>query len=800
MNFFKIFIISSLLNISIIQAQTNQFDLPVANSDNVFSIFSNPAGLGTNRGIQLLYANGYDKKDFQDIYTFALNAGNFGFAYQENTEGGINFSRYSLGAGWKMGRMMKMGFSYSWNTNGSLPDGLSLGYLFRPNRIISIGLVGNFLNEPSAKKPDYQAGISFRPFNNRLTISADALFQKVTNSDYFDDVDWRLNIDTEFLDGITLRGSYSEDYMGLGLGIAFKFGRIGSYNSFDSDKKFSNGNAHIQTSTQYFRSIFHKPEPKTVHLTLKGSIIEQNRGWGIFSSQKLTIYQFGKIIQKLKNDDTVSGIVLEIDGFRAGYAKIQEMTNFLKNFKESGKELIVYAKYLNTRQYLLAAEADKIYLHPAGQLNLTGIQFTSMFIKGTLDKLGIVAELEHIKEYKTASDMFTRDSMSQYQREVINSFADQFYADIVDEISQKRNIQKDSLRVIIDNGPYLTEDAKELGLIDTFYYWDELKSFFEEDENSNNLISYSSYSMLKPYEYDWEVTPKEKIALIYATGTIMTGESGSEFYVGETMGDNTIASAIRNARENKDIKAIVLRINSGGGFAFASEIIWREVALTTTGENKKPVIVSMSDIAASGGYFIACPADEIFANPATTTGSIGIYSGKVNLNGLFEKLGIKFQHIKRGENAGMYTSTRGFTDKEREKMIYTMEGGYDRFITRVAEGRDMTKDEVDDIGRGRVWTGRQGVEKGIVDKLGGLFDAIEAAEKRVGIEEDEKYGILILPEYGFKWPFSNNSILESQIADQLPSEITQLIKMGYKFHSAEDEPYMYLMPYEIIIE
>jgi len=789
----------SLITISI--AQTIDFQSPSANSDNVYSILTNPAGLGTDRGVQLLYASQYDTNGFQNVHTFAFNLGHMGFAYQENKEDGNNFGRYSLGTGWKIGKMMKMGVSYSWNTNGNLADGLSLGYLFRPHKMISFGFNGNFLNEPKSKKPDFQAGISFRPFGNRLTISADAFFTNEGTNHYFDYVDWRLNIDTEPLDGILLRGSYNKDYLGLGLGLTFKFGQLGSFYSLSSENIFDRGSAYIQTSSQYFRNFAATPKPKTVHFVLRGSVIEQNRGWGLFASTKLTVYQFAKIIEKLIDDKTVSGIVLEIDGFSAGYAKIQEMTNFLREFKETGKELYVYAEKLNTRQYLLAAEADKIFMHPAGHLNLTGIQFTSMFIKGTLDKLGIVAELEHIKEYKSASEMFTRDSMSQYQREVINSFADQFYADIVGEISSKRNIKKDSLKAIIDNGPYLSEDAKSLGLIDEFYYRDELKSYFDDENNSNSLISYYEYNLFKPYEYDWEVLPKEKIAVVYATGTIMTGDNGNEFYVGETMGDNTIANAIRYARENKDIKAIVLRIDSGGGLAFASEIIWREVALTTTGENKKPLIVSMSDIAASGGYFIAAPADEIFANPATTTGSIGIYSGKVNLKGLFDKLGIKFQHIKRGENAGMYTSTRGFTEKERERMIYTMEGGYDRFISRVAEGREMTIEEVNEIGRGRVWTGKQGLEKGIVDKLGGLFDAIEAAEKRACIEEDEDYGVLMLPKYGFVWPIGGSDfVMDSNIYSQLPEELQQLIQYGYKFKSFENEPYLYMMPYDLIIE
>jgi len=510
----------SLITISL--AQTIDSQSSIANSDNVFSILTNPAGLGTDRGFQLLYATQYNEIDFQNIHTFAFNLGYLGFAYQENKEGGIDFSRYSLGTGWKSGKMMKMGVSYSWNTNGNLADGLSLGYLFRPHKMISFGLNGNFLNEPKSKKPDYQAGISFRPFSNRFTLSADAYFTNDNGSDYFDDTEWRVQIETEPVDGILLKGTYSDDYFGLGLGLAFKYGVFGSFNSFDSKDKFENGNAFIQTSSQNFRSFAATPKPKTVHFVLRGSVIEQNRGWGLFASTKLTVYQFAKIIEKLIDDKTVSGIVLEIDGFSAGYAKIQEMTNFLREFKETGKELYVYAEKLNTRQYLLAAEADKIFMHPAGHLNLTGIQFISMFIKGTLDKLGIVAELE---------------------------------------------------------------------------------------------------------------------------------------------------------------------------------------------------------------------------------------------------------------------------------------GGYDRFISRVAEGREMTKEEVNEIGRGRVWTGKQGLEKGIVDKLGGLFDAIEAAEKRAGIEEDEDYGVLMLPKYGFVWPIGGSDfVMDSNIYTQLPEELQQLIQYGYKFKSFENEPYLYMMPYDLIIE
>ncbi len=791
----------ALLNFSTLNAQGNQFNIPLANSDNVFSLFSNPAGLGTSRDFQMLVAQGYDKNEFQDIYSVALSLGNIGFAYQGNNTGESDFNRYTLGAGWKIGRLMKMGFSYSWNSSGKMPDGLSLGYLVRPHKMISFGFNGNFLNEPNLRKPEYSSGVSLRPFGDRFTLSTDALFSKIGKSDYFDDIEWQLNLETEPLDGVLLSGTYSEDFLGFGLSFAFNHGAVGSVNLFDKDNNFSTGSAYLHTSSQYFRSVIIDPKPRFIHFKLSGPVIEQNRGWGIFSKKQLTVFQFGQILKGLNEDKSVKGIVLELDKINAGYAKIQELSGLITKFKQHGKEVFVYSTYLGTREYLLASVADKIFMNPAGQLNLTGIQFTAMFLKGTLDKLGIVAELEHIKEYKSASEMFTRDSMSQYQREVINSIADQFSEDIIMEISENRGIERETLKEIINNGPYVASNAKDLKLVDDIFYADQMKEFVETENETYRYQAFGSYKLLKPYKYEWEIIPPEKIAIIYATGSIVSGRNSNDFIFGETMGDKSIAGAIRKARKNKNVKVIILRIDSGGGFAVASEIIWREVAQTTKGENKKPIIVSMSDAAASGGYFIACAADEIYADPATITGSIGIYTGKVNLDGLYKKLGINFQHIKRGDNAGLYTSTRGFTDGERQQIIKNMEHGYDRFISSVAEGRNMTKDEVNEIGRGRVWTGTQGVEKGIVDGLGGLYDVIKIAEEKAGIKEGEDYSILFLPKYGFVWPNSNNNyLMESQLIERLPDEITHLINLGYRFHSAEDEPYLYLMPYELMIE
>jgi protease-4 len=781
---------------NLLLSQATNFPIPVANSDNIFALYANPAGLGTGRGLQMLVSKGYNSNEFIDDFSFNVHLGHLGFMYQNDEY----FRRYTLGMGFKLNKWTKAGFSYGWNTRGYLKDGLNLGLLIRPVEFISLGFTGNFINKPKHRDPDYLAGCSIRPFGNRFTLSMDYVLKEDKFHSYPEKTKWRINLDLEPVNGILLQGHYNKDYAGIGLGLALHHIQIGGYNYVDRDQRFERGKAYIHLSSQYFRSMITKPRPKFVKIKISGPIIEENRRQGIFVKKQLTIYSFGQILREIKRDDTVEGILLYIDGLQAGMAKIQELSNLIEDFRSSGKKVYIYSEYLSNLEYYLALSSDQIILNPAGHLELTGFQFSAVFLKNLLDKLGIVVEMERIKEYKTALDMFTCDSMSIYYREVLNAFADQFFNQLLTQIGKQRNLEIGKVKEMIDRGPYSAEKAKELGLIDRIMYQDELKKFIKEEKRSN-YITYQWYRKMRPYDYDWEVIPPTKIAIIYATGTITMGENKNGMLVGSTMGSETIAAAIRSARENPAVKAIILRIDSGGGLALASEIIWREVELTVKGKDKKPFIVSMSDIAASGGYFIACAADEIYADQLTTTGSLGVIYGKINLKEFFEKIGIHFEYIKRGEHAGIFSYSRGFTPGEREKIVEATNEIYQRFISRVASGRSMTKEQVHEIGRGRIWTGDDALKNGLIDGIGGLYDVIKVAQKKAGIKEGEAYSILLLPQYRWFWPFTDSEVdFSTKALACLPQELQSLVKWGYKFAYFENEPYLYLMPFELVIE
>lgn len=307
----------------------------------------------------------------------------------------------------------------------------------------------------------------------------------------------------------------------------------------------------------------------------------------------------------------------------AGWGKIQELREALLDFKQSHKEVIFFMELGGNKEYYLASSGDKIVMLPTGYLSLTGISAEITFVKHTLEKLGIEADLVHVGDYKSASDLLTRDSMSQAHLEMENWLLDDLYEQMTSQIASSRGISQQDLKSKIDQGPYTAREAKEKGLIDDVAFYDQIDEIIKAQTGSKpHKSGFKTYAEEKDYRYSWEIP--QRIAVIFATGFIQSGSSGSNLFLGNMMGSETIARAIKRAREDVTIKAIVFRIDSPGGSGMASDVIWREIILT---KGKKPFIVSMSDVAASGGYFIACPGDVILADPGTITGSIGVISG-----------------------------------------------------------------------------------------------------------------------------------------------------------------------------
>ena len=438
-------------------------------------------------------------------------------------------------------------------------------------------------------------------------------------------------------------------------------------------------------------------------------------------------------IEKAKNDDKIKGIYLNFSSVNAGFSQIEEIRNKLLDFKVSGKFIYSYADSYSQSAYYLASVSDKISLNPEGIIELKGLSAEIMFYKGLMDKLGIEAQIIRHGKFKGAVEPFMYNQMSNENREQIEKLLNSISDYMVDGIATEREgITSEEIHKMINN-MYLSSARKclESGIIDKIAYQDQILSDLED--KSEHEITLTDYMKVKNPKTS---VSDNKIAIIYATGEINTGKGSYN-----TIGSETTVEAIREASEDENVKAIVLRVNSPGGSALASEIIWREINLA---KQKKKVVVSMGDYAASGGYYIACNADKIFANNSTLTGSIGVFGIVPNTkNFLNEKLGVYIETVKTHKHSDIANGYRKLSDDELNVIQNSVEDIYETFITHVSEGRGIPVRKVDEIGQGRVWSGADALSIGLIDEIGGLEDAIASAADLSALED---YRIITLPK------------------------------------------------------
>ena len=438
-------------------------------------------------------------------------------------------------------------------------------------------------------------------------------------------------------------------------------------------------------------------------------------------------------IEKAKNDDKIKGIYLNFSSVNAGFSQIEEIRNKLLDFKESGKFIYSYADSYSQSAYYLASVSDKIALNPEGIIELKGLSAEIMFYKGLMDKLGIEAQIIRHGKFKGAVEPFMYNQMSNENREQIEKLLNSISDYMIDGIATEREgITSEEIHKMINN-MYLSSARKclESGIIDKIAYQDQILSDLED--KSEHEITLTDYMKVKNPKTS---VSDNKIAIIYATGEINIGKGSYN-----TIGSETTVEAIREASEDENVKAIVLRVNSPGGSALASEIIWREINLA---KQKKKVVVSMGDYAASGGYYIACNADKIFANNSTLTGSIGVFGIVPNTkNFLNEKLGVYIETVKTHKHSDIANGYRKLSDDELNVIQNSVEDIYETFITHVSEGRGIPVRKVDEIGQGRVWSGADALSIGLIDEIGGLEDAIASAADLSALED---YRIITLPK------------------------------------------------------
>jgi protease-4 len=443
-------------------------------------------------------------------------------------------------------------------------------------------------------------------------------------------------------------------------------------------------------------------------------------------------------IRKAKNDSRVKSLVIMPQAAGALWGQLQEIRAALEEFRGAGKPLTAFIEAGGGQEYYLASAADRIVMMPAGQLDLTGVATYELFLRGTLDKLGVYPDLLHIGDFKTASNTLTERTFTPAHREMTRSLTRDWYEELVRAIAAGRKKSPDEIRRAIDQGPFDAESAQRLGLVDALGYEDQIDD--AAPVAGTRRMEGESYARVPARAA--ERVRGARIALLYAVGTIASGRSSFDSPGGFVIGSETFVGWLRKVRIDPDVRAIVIRIDSPGGSAIASEVIWRELMLT---RDIKPVIVSMGDVAASGGYYIAVPAHTIVAQPGTITGSIGVVTGKFVLEGTFDKIGVGTESVSEGRLAEIYSPFRPFTPEERARIEEHMQGTYELFVSRVAEGRKSEASKIDAIAQGRVWTGRQAHELKLVDEIGGLDRALQIAKERARLDVKKEVDLIVYP-------------------------------------------------------
>jgi protease-4 len=448
-------------------------------------------------------------------------------------------------------------------------------------------------------------------------------------------------------------------------------------------------------------------------------------------------------LRKAKIDSRVRAVMLKPTGFESPFwGKVQEVRDAVLDFKKSGKPIYAYVEYGGDREYYLATAADKVFLMPSSPLDLTGVATYELFLRGTLDKIGVYPDLHRIGDYKTAVNTFKEKGYTPAHKEMDESMNRDLYEQIVRGIADGRKKNEADIRKLLDDGPFLPEDALRAGLVDDVAYEDQVDDKLRAGEKRAHLDT-DEYARVSLSSVGLNKGPR--IAVIYATGTITSGKSGYEPVNGPVAGSDTLIEYIKQARRDSSVRAIVLRIDSPGGSATASDAIWRELVITKTERADRPLVVSMSDLAASGGYYIAMPAQVIVAQPSTLTGSIGIFGGKLVTGGLYEKLGAHIESTSIGKHAEINGPTRPYNQEELKKLQEQLQSFYDQFVEKVADSRHSTPEKIDAIAQGRVWTGRQAKQNGLVDELGGLDRAIAIAKQRAKIAPDSDVELVVYP-------------------------------------------------------
>lgn len=773
-------------------------DYPTASIDNLFLPYANPSLLPTGVADGFSIIHRFDEKDFQKHYWLMYNAGGMSYAFERHNS--QNYHQIGMGFEALDAHIMPnlyLGTSYRF-AQGSPKDGSFRSALsYRPHNSTSLAFT---LDNPMKASPGYHGGVAIRPFafndrmaNHRLELSADLDYIKESDGKY-GVTNMLIGANTQLVDGIKIGGTYNIDTETAMLSLSLALNKIetGALTRItDSDTQ---GYLFGHLSSKAYKPFLGKSSKSWYKMPAKASVVSYRTPkytvgpLNLYSKKIRSIESIQKELKQAKNDPTIDGIMLVNPSFGASFALMEELIEAFRDFKEGGKYISVYYDNISNGGYIFAsAIADKIYLNPNGMLDLRGIAISSPYLRELLDAIGVEPINFRSHKYKNAGNMFSESEMTEAEREVYESLLESIYAQMLDWMEEGRGDRLSKpIATLVDEGPYIiAQSALDAGLIDGIIYEDQ----FKKELKTEFAFSKDKKKMEDYMDYEWAKAKENLIAVVYANGNIVMGKDKT----GNKIAHASTVDIIRNARKNPKYKGIILRVDSGGGSAQASDIILRELALAKS-ENKLPIVVSMAGTAASGGYYIAANADKIVADATTLTGSIGVVGLAFNAEQLFRKVKVNWSTVKKGEAADLGALHRPWKENEKRIMEEMIEHTYDEFIGIVADGRNMSKEEVHEIAQGRVWTGAQAKEIGLVDEIGGMDKAIEMMREITGIKGKIRLETATSSKAGSTISLNLDADMSFLLPQSLQSLSDEYIKLYDLWHDLEGDKLFYLSP------
>ena len=551
------------------------------------------------------------------------------------------------------------------------------------------------------------------------------------------------------------------------------FGAVITVSSLMDTEPVVDDNSYLQISLNGSLAEYEAPDP-----------IEEMLGQTHLNMKKVR-----DVLEKAAVDKRINGIVLNLDRFSVGFGNLHELHSYIAKYKESGKKIYAYMETPGIREYYAATACDSIFMAPSGTLFLQGFNAEVTFYKSFLKMIGVEAEFMQIGKYKNAPDPYIRDNMSPYQREVLQSILNQYFDDLLTTVSAKRGIAAEKIKELINNeGAFTAKEALKYNFVDGLRFKKDITAMLKkEDKSLPDRVDATDYARVPASSLN--IRNKSRIAVINCTGVISSGSDTDDPLYGKTAGSSTLVNNLQKAAKSKSIKAIIFRIDSPGGSALASDLIWKAVKEAA---QKKPVIASVVDLGASGGYYITTPVDSFFAASGSLVGSIGIFAGKFNIRGLYDKLKLKSESVRIGYNATLFSVMDPRTKKERNIIYKIINDFYVDFVQKVADARGLSWEQVNELGEGHVWTSEQALENGLLDNVGGFYEALKAAKEMAGIDADESVRLSYYPK---KKSMFGNVLSKVEMLMSVKTNPVEILEKQLK--KIQNKP-MALMPYKIV--